>query len=758
MARSKTSTERLFIGRVLADADIRPAIEAKITPEFFVEDDVAEVWDWFLHYYREYNSTAPLATFKREFPNFRIVKPSDPMQYFLDTLRDRRKAELLQQTLVEAAAAFDERDLQATIDSLSAGLVSVSTETSGLRDTNLVDTWAERIERYEEWKKYREKGGLRGIPSGFASLDRSTLGFQPEQLITFIGQPKAGKAHPLHTPVLTPTGWKMIGDIDTGDLVIGRSGAPCRVTATHDWEDHEVWTLRTSDGRYVEIAPEHEWHARVRRGSRRWEDMETREIKDALDAGYTVHLPVIDTPPEFDHEDLPLDPYALGLLLGDGGFSQPTSVTFTNSDGLEEFLPFPRTRMGDRDQWRLRNALPVVRMLGLAKRYSHEKFVPYHYLWTSAENRRALLAGLLDTNGGNEGKSVTYSTSSPQLRDDLVYLVRSLGGMATWTEREPWFTYKGERRQGRMNYIVRVRTPFNPFRCGHKHDEWARQHPEGPRDIVLSVEAIETSDQRETVRCLTVDAPDGLYVTQDWLVTHNSTLMMVAAIRAHETGRIPLFVGFEMSNEEQEVRYDSITSGVSHHALLSGGLRPSEQKKMAREMKRRRGMQPFILSSDIHSGTTVTGLAAKIDEYRPDILFVDGVYMMDDEHGETKGTPQALTNLTRGLKRLAQTKRIPIVCSTQVLTWKLGRGRRLSQDSIGYSSSFAQDSDLIIGVEHTEEEDLKRLRLVEGRMAKRGEFLVRWDWETGTFEEEVEQYGPEAEDENGEPVAIETEF
>jgi replicative DNA helicase len=149
-------------------------------------------------------------------------------------------------------------------------------------------------------------------------------------------------------------------------------------------------------------------------------------------------------------------------------------------------------------------------------------------------------------------------------------------------------------------------------------------------------------------------------------------------------------------------------------------------------------MQPFVFSEDTASLTTVSALASKVQEYAPDVLFVDGVYLMDDEEGEPKGSPQALTNITRALKRMAQRFDIPVVATTQVLSWKLQnrKTRAVTADAIGYTSSFAQDADLILGVERNPDiDDQAIIRVVLARTAPTGEVHVKWDWTTMEFEE-----------------------
>jgi replicative DNA helicase len=133
---------------------------------------------------------------------------------------------------------------------------------------------------------------------------------------------------------------------------------------------------------------------------------------------------------------------------------------------------------------------------------------------------------------------------------------------------------------------------------------------------------------------------------------------------------------------------------------------------------------------------TVTGLKSKIEKLKPDIVFVDGVYLMIDEATGESNTPQALTNITRNLKRLAQKENIPIVITTQVLLWKMKK-RQVSADAIGYSSSFFQDSDVILGLQKQDEEDdtSRELRIVASRNCGPATSDLLWDWEDGRFEE-----------------------
>ena len=221
-----------------------------------------------------------------------------------------------------------------------------------------------------------------------------------------------------------------------------------------------------------------------------------------------------------------------------------------------------------------------------------------------------------------------------------------------------------------------------------------------------------------------------------------SMLTMVMAERAHAEGVTPLLVSFEMSVEEQAARYDAYVAKVSHTSLLRGASTSEEVKRLDKALRLRRNMQEFIMVEDIASAMTVSSLAAKVKQHSPGIVFVDGVYMMDDENGEPKGSPQALTNITRSLKRMAQQFKVPVVITTQVLSSKLSSrtSRRVTADAIGYSSSFVQDSDIVMSVERDPDyEDRSIVRVILSRTSPHGEVTIKWDWDNMDFTEVTNQ-------------------
>jgi replicative DNA helicase len=218
--------------------------------------------------------------------------------------------------------------------------------------------------------------------------------------------------------------------------------------------------------------------------------------------------------------------------------------------------------------------------------------------------------------------------------------------------------------------------------------------------------------------------------------TGKSTLALQWAHNVHRYGAVPMFQSFEMNNQEQMSRYDAMRARLSHHRLITGSLTPDEEVRYQAKLRSMESMRhKFWLTDSIASGT-ITGISNKIQSLQPDIVFIDGVYLMTDEQSGERNTPLALTNITRSLKRVAQQFQIPIVMSTQALTWKMKSGS-VTADSIGYSSSFFQDSDVLYGLQREDDnvDDTRLFKLMAGRNVSPMEVSLLWDWNTGDFRE-----------------------
>ena len=360
-----------------------------------------------------------------------------------------------------------------------------------------------------------------------------------------------GRAQPLDRQVLTPDGFRPIGGLRVGDLVIGSNGLPTPVLGVYPQGRREVFRVRAQDGASTLCCGEHLWAVATRDDRRRGKPLrvlKTREMLEQLKAAHyhRFELPLISQPVAFPSGEVPLDPYALGLLLGDGSLSTKTAWFTTTDpelivaleqsiDGVElrqrgEFAYYFRHPAGGP---RLKVAHPVtvaLRELELAGTRSATKFVPEPYLYNSTSVRLAVLQGLLDTDGGpvtQRGRTcrVQYTTTSPRLRDGVVFLVRSLGGVAYWrvrpaAGRAPGHANGRDVHHRQDAYILDIRLPagIEPFRLTRKRELY---NSSGGGRPMRFIDSIEPAGEADTL-CIQVAAADSLYVTDDFLVTHNT--------------------------------------------------------------------------------------------------------------------------------------------------------------------------------------------------------------------------------------------
>jgi phosphate starvation-inducible PhoH-like protein len=362
-----------------------------------------------------------------------------------------------------------------------------------------------------------------------------------------------GRAQPLDAQVLTPSGFSQIGSLRVGDLVIGSDGRPTPVLGVYPRGRREIFRVRAQDGAATLCCAEHLWFVTTpddRKHKKAGRVLETREMVGRVRRHHQhrFELPLPTAPVELEPRAVPIDPYALGLLLGDGCLTTRTTPTFATADpeladALESALPGVELRRTSEVDYVLRHvhghrggvivSNPVtvaLRDLGLAGTRSSTKFVPDAYLHNSPDVRLGVLQGLLDSDGGpvtQQGRTtrIQYSTCSERLADHVVFLVRSLGGVAYLRRRAAAGRPPG-RARGRPVFhrseawVLGIRLPtwIEPFRLARKRSLYRAVGGGRPMRFV---EAVEPAGEAETV-CIAVAAADSLYVTDDFLVTHNT--------------------------------------------------------------------------------------------------------------------------------------------------------------------------------------------------------------------------------------------
>lgn len=380
----------------------------------------------------------------------------------------------------------------------------------------------------------------------FAEMLWSVQDLLPAGLGVLSAAPKVGKFQACDGLVLTPNGYRRMGDIQVGDSVVGRDGLPTKVVAVHPQGEMPIYRVSVSDHTSLEVGGDHLWLVQTKydRTKNRGGTLRTTlQIRDLLMAGEdrATYLPITGPVHFSSNDELPIDPYALGLILGDGGLTVRTP-SFTTADpeligSLGRLLPTNTrvTKMWGKYGYSITGSdgfgNPVtgaLRALGLMGLNSKQKFIPEAYLRAPVADRWALLQGLMDTDGGIEAETACYATSSERLANDVQQLVETLGGTAGMSSKMPTYSHKGEKKVGARSYRLRVKPALElgcPFRLTRKVEQWNATRPEKSCPPVRKIEEV-TYVGVKPAQCITVAASDGLYLADHCLVTHNSFMAL----------------------------------------------------------------------------------------------------------------------------------------------------------------------------------------------------------------------------------------
>lgn len=384
-----------------------------------------------------------------------------------------------------------------------------------------------------------------------------------------------GKAQPLDSKVLTPNGWVRMGDLKIGDVVCTPFGNPAQISGIFDHKDKDIYRLTTSDGKTTCCCSEHLWAIRTetqiysyrknRDKARNLTITDTLDVVAKLGKSQPIYIPNIQAV-EFSEKSFVIPPYVLGVILGDGCITESsplrcgrlmianteedviartaekanaTKVTFSTHNN--NYISVPNGK--DYYEYLHNRGLTVK---------SYDKFIPDEYLFGSIEQRRELLAGLFDTDGTvGINNTFVYSTTSYRLRDDIISLCRSLGYKATYTDKSH------EKFTSGHEYLITVQT--NDFICKSKkhksrYEQFASTQYKTDKfrrlndhSRIKSIDFVGVGD----VRCIMIDDPMHLYITDDYIVTHNTT---GAVLMCAQPSLDPNFRGVFLRNNLGDIR------------------------------------------------------------------------------------------------------------------------------------------------------------------------------------------------------------
>lgn len=541
---------------------------------------------------------------------------------------------------------------------------------------------------------YQNEGAITGLSYGWRDLDQRTLGAHRGNLIVVAGRPGMGKFQPVHSPVLTPSGWRRMGDLRVGDMVISQDGLRVPITGVFPQGRRDVYRVTFSDGRSTLAGAEHLWevHSKHWRAPRVIDTVEVMRLLDLVRYRKWLHVPLYNGR-GFADTDLPVPPYTLGAWLGDGSapagrITKPDREIFDRivGEGYSLGAPGPtRTVIGlTRD----------LRKAGVLDLNSWARFIPQAYFTASFEQRLALLNGLVDTDGTVEPSgTIRYCSSSYVLAQDVQRLARSLGGVCKISKKTTTH---------RDAYILTIRhpEPYLIVTLPRKAARLPRRYQYGDR-LKLRIDKVELVGQDEC-QCISIDHPRGLYVTDDYAVTHNTALAVSMARNFGMSGRKVMIYSAEMVDTELTQRmiadqmfdegrffYSQIRSGKFHANVFD---RIKDAGQFLATLPIRIEQQPQL---------TVAQIAARARQMKArsglDVLVVDHIGLVRASSRYAGNKVYETGEITGSLKAIAKELDIVVIALAQIVRGVDARDDKRPQLSdLRNSGDIEQDADTVL--------------------------------------------------------------
>lgn len=567
---------------------------------------------------------------------------------------------------------------------------------------------AEVMSRLDEL--HRNPAAVTGKATGYVDLDEMTTGLNDGDLVIVAGRPAMGKAQPLDAKVKTLTGWRAMGELQVGDALASVDGSPSIVTGIYPQGVRQVYRVTFSDGRSAEACAEHLWRVSFRE----WAApriVDTAKLIELLGKKrYQRRLWVDQVCGDFGHhESLPVDPWVLGALLGDGKLA---------ARALAQALPRPEPEYAEEAvaaggvanaPRRAAVASPAfeapdpltegLRALGLWDVGSHETFIPRLYRNASRAARLALLQGLLDSEGvADKTQSVRYCTASYRLARDVQELVRSLGGWCALAYKRAAAASAG-RRAGRPAYVLDIQhaMPRSLFRSSAKRDGLPEVDERASRPVIASV----VPSRVVATQCISVSHPSRLYVTDEYVVTHNTSFALNIAEHVALELKLPVLVfSMEMGGTQLATRLLGSVGKVDAQALRTGRLTATDWDKLGVALGKLNEAPLLIDETPALNPLELRARARrKWREYGGlGLIVVDYIQLMQGSEGSNQeNRATELSEISRGMKQMAKELSVPVIALSQLnRSLEQRPNKRPVMSDLRESGALEQDADMIL--------------------------------------------------------------
>ena len=417
---------------------------------------------------------------------------------------------------------------------------------------------------------------------------------------------RKGFEQPYSEPVLTPTGFVPMGSLKVGDLVMNPSGDPCKVIEIIEQGEQDVWEVELQDGRKVKCGENHLWST-INSTRGKLHIMTTKEYsKRKLQQGgpgkyfYPYKLPT-NNPLHFNQTTPKVDPYVMGVLLGDG-YICGSQIMFSTEDDfiveeMQRLLPnYIIKPTGDPFKYVILTKAKTHELGRALKQYgvrvkAQNKFIPDDYKYAEVKDRFALLQGLMDTDGSSSSNGAcTFVSTSEKLIDDVVWLCRSLGircKKSNMIEGRTDVDFgNGHHSNTLPHWCITITTQEPIFRLDRKlvniRDNRRYNYN------AIGIKSIRNLGYKEKQRCIRVDHDNMMYITRDFVVTHNSYKGGSMACRNFYL--IPYSKTFIYASNKQYLTDDGIlTKAWDYMDFIDKNTAWGKKRSVNTQMRRRAG-------------------------------------------------------------------------------------------------------------------------------------------------------------------------
>jgi replicative DNA helicase len=625
------------------------------------------------------------------------------------------KRELIRTATDILRDAYEETtDVFELLDATEKNIFQVSEDNMRKGVDSMQDLMVKAIKELEE--KKHQKDGLTGVPTGFSALDRVTSGWQPSDLVIIAARPGMGKCLALGTRVVMFDGTlRNVEDVRQGDLLMGDDSTPRRVLSLARGRENMYW-VRQNKGDDYRVNESHILSLKRSRneGLHRNGDVLNIEVRDWLTKGpkFQSNYKGYKVAVEFEEKAVPLDPYFLGVWLGDGasGNCRITGQDAEIIDYLHEYADELRMQVTTGVVADRCNSYGITRgrQGGSVAEYSvqdelrqlgvlHNKHIPQAYLINSTEYRLRLLAGLIDSDGHLDPVSNGYEITqkNKQLASQIKFLGDSLGFRTSLKKKRATISsigYESEVWRVRLyGDIERV-----PVRVARKKAQpWAS--PVDWRMTGISVEF----DKEDDYYGFEIDG-NHLFLLADCTVTHNTAFVVSAMRNAAVDFKKPVAIfSLEMSSLQLVNRLISAEAELDSEKIKKGNLADYEWAQLNHKISSLSSAPIFI---DDTPALSIRELRAKCrrlkSQHDIQLIIIDYLQLMSGgEAGRPGGNrEQEIASISRALKGIAKELNIPVIALSQLSRSVETRGgdKKPQLSDLRESGSIEQDADMVI--------------------------------------------------------------